>query len=265
MITLRLYLFLLISALVISLQLSGCTSPKQSDNSLSNSPAQIEQAEKQTLVEVDQVKVIKVVDGDTIDVSFKGRTERVRLIGIDTPETVKPNTPVEPYGKEASNFTKTKLTGKTVFIEIDVGERDKYGRLLAYIWIDEPLNTSDEEIRAKLFNAQLLIDGYAQLLTIPPNVKYVDQFTIYQKEAREASRGLWGLQTTNSQKQNSPKSNDRNKDSGPNGEKIKGNINSKGEKIYHVPGGQFYEQTNPEEWFFSEEEAQSAGFRPSKR
>lgn len=131
------------------------------------------------------VPVVSVTDGDTIKVSIGGTTETVRLIGVDTPETVHPSKPVEPYGPEASTFTKRRLSGQNVRLEFDVEERDHYGRLLAYVWIAN-----------ELFNATLVKDGYAQVLTIPPNVKYADQFVALQREARENNRGLWGLGAT---------------------------------------------------------------------
>lgn len=225
-------------------------------------------------------RITRVVDGDTIHVALNGRDETVRLIGVDTPETVHPEKPVEPYGPEASAFTKSRLNGKTVYLEFDVQERDKYGRLLAYVWLDEPGEITD------VFNAVLLLEGYAQLLTVPPNVKYADHFVRYQREAREAGKGLWGLEVvtqnqtgakTNAQ-QTPAQSNDPKQvvqSSGgvqgtggydcPEDYPVKGNINSKGEKIYHVPGGQFYEKTKPEMCFKTPGDAEKAGFRASKR
>lgn len=135
--------------------------------------------------------VIRVVDGDTAVVSFStGKKEKVRFIGVNTPESTKRH---EPYGSEAYAYSRKELTGKKVYLEIDVGERDKYGRLLAYLWLEPPAKIDDREIRGKMFNARLLLEGYAQLMTIPPNVKYVDYFTEYQVESREANNGLWGL------------------------------------------------------------------------
>ncbi|HEY8346960.1 MAG TPA: thermonuclease family protein [Symbiobacteriaceae bacterium] len=128
------------------------------------------------------VPVVAVVDGDTIKVFIDGRTETVRLIGVDTPETVHPEKGVEPYGPEASAYTKQRLSGQQVRLEFDVQERDHYGRLLAYVWLGN-----------EMFNATLLREGYARLLTVPPNVKYVEQFTALQREAQEQGRGLWGL------------------------------------------------------------------------
>ena len=224
-------------------------------------------------------RVTRVVDGDTIHVALNGRDETVRLIGVDTPETVHPEKPVEPYGPEASAFTKSRLNGKTVYLEFDVQERDKYGRLLAYVWLDEPGEITDAEIRMKMINAILLLEGYAQLLTVPPNVKYADHFVRYQREAREAGKGLWGLDPDAQNQQQTPAQPNSPKPTTPSsgavqgtgsydcpeGYPIKGNINSKGEKIYHAPSGQFYDRTKPEMCFKTPEDAEKAGFRASKR
>jgi micrococcal nuclease len=139
-----------------------------------------------------EVTVTRVVDGDTIHVLMPdGTTEKVRFIGVNTPEST---TRHEPYGEEASAYAKRRLPkGLTVWLEVDVALRDKYGRMLAYVWLERPSSLSPEEIRAKMFNAELLIEGYAQLMTIPPDVRYVDVFTPLQAEARDAGRGLWGL------------------------------------------------------------------------
>jgi micrococcal nuclease len=118
------------------------------------------------------------------------KEEKVRFIGVNTPESTKE---IEPYGKEASAYTKTRLDGRKIWLELDVEERDRYGRLLAYIWLEQPASDSEPEVRAKMFNAELLLNGYAQVMTIPPNVKYADLFVKLQQEAREANKGLWGL------------------------------------------------------------------------
>lgn len=107
-------------------------------------------------------------------------------------------------------------------------------------------------------------------MTIPPNVAYADLFVKLQREARENKRGLWGINPSQSspqaRQQTTPEpSIAKGKGPGPNGEAIKGNINSRGEKIYHVPGGQFYNVTIPEAWFFTEADAVKAGYRRSKR
>lgn len=148
-----------------------------------------------------KAKVERVIDGDTAIVSFifddgsKYLKERVRFLGVDTPETVHPNKPVQYYGKEASNFTKSNLTDKTVWLQTDVSAKDRYDRMLAYVWLKEPTekDMDDEDaIRANMFNAKLLLDGYAQLMTIQPNSRYANLFVHFQREAREASKGLWG-------------------------------------------------------------------------
>ena len=125
--------------------------------------------------------VIRVVDGDTIIVDINGTEERVRMIGIDTPESVHPDAEKNTqYGKVASQYTSSRLEGQQVSLEYDVEERDKYGRLLAYVYLD-----------GEMFNAELVRKGYAMVYTYPPNVKYVDTFTQLQKEARSEKLGVW--------------------------------------------------------------------------
>jgi micrococcal nuclease len=127
--------------------------------------------------------VKRVVDGDTIVVHLGGRDERVRLIGIDTPETVDPREPVQCFGKEASAYTKHLLPpGTIVRLERDVEARDRYDRLLAYVY-----RVSD----GLFVNLALARDGYAQQLTIPPNVAYVDEIRAAVADARNGRRGLW--------------------------------------------------------------------------
>ena len=151
-----------------------------------------------------KAKVERVIDGDTMVVSFvfddgsKYLEERVRFLGVDTPETVHPNKPVQYYGKEASDFTKKSLTDKTVWLQTDVNPKDRYDRMLAYVWLKEPKgkDLDDEEaIRKNMYNARLLLDGYAQLMTIQPNSRYANLFVHFQREAREANKGLWGKET----------------------------------------------------------------------
>lgn len=126
-------------------------------------------------------KVVRVVDGDTMVINIGGKDERVRLIGVDTPESVHPDESRNvPYGKVASQYTKDMLLGKAVGLEFDVQERDQYGRILAYVYIG-----------GIMFNDLLLREGHASVSTYPPNVKYVDAFTASQREAREAGLGQW--------------------------------------------------------------------------
>jgi len=133
-------------------------------------------------VQTETVKVTRVIDGDTIEIEGG---ERVRYIGIDTPETVDPRTTVQCYGKEASNKNKELVEGKEVRLEKDVSETDKYDRLLRYIWIGDTL-----------INEVLVKEGFAYSSSYPPDVKYQDRFIAAQKEARNNNRGLWGTCTT---------------------------------------------------------------------
>jgi micrococcal nuclease len=130
-----------------------------------------------------EAAIERVVDGDTIIVrTDAGERERVRLIGIDTPESVKPGTPVECFALRASAFTKHLLTGRRVRLVLDAETHDQYGRLLAYVY----------RLPDGLFvNAELLRRGMAQTLTFPPNVRFADRFAALARQAREASRGLW--------------------------------------------------------------------------
>ena len=124
--------------------------------------------------------VTRIVDGDTIHVLVNGRTEKVRYIGVDTPETHHPTKREQPGGREATEVNRRLVTGKVVRLDFDVQGRDRYGRLLAYVWID-----------GVMINAELVRLGYAQVMTIPPNVKHASLFLKLQREAREAGRGLW--------------------------------------------------------------------------
>lgn len=127
--------------------------------------------------------VERVVDGDTIIVHVGGRRERVRFIGMDTPESVKPNTPVQCFAIAASNRTKALLpSGTPVRLVGDVEQRDKYKRLLAYVY----------RARDNLFvNLSLVQDGYAVPYTFPPNVAHTNEFVAAAAGARQAGRGLW--------------------------------------------------------------------------
>ncbi len=122
-------------------------------------------------------KVVNVVDGDTIKIDTG---ETVRYIGIDTPETVHPDKPVQCYGKEASTKNTELVEGKTVELEKDVSDKDRYGRLLRYIWVGDTL-----------INEVLVREGYAHSSTYPPDVKHQDRFVQAQRLAREEGKGLW--------------------------------------------------------------------------
>ncbi len=226
--------------------------------------------------------VDRVVDGDTLRVD---RREKVRLIGVDTPETKHPTKPVQYFGKEASQFTQHEVEHRFVTLKFDRHQRDKYGRLLAYVY---------RQPDHFFLNAELIKQGYGFAYTRFP-FKYMEEFRQYEREARSEGRGLWQREKKTPSIEpvtNDPVSLDENivsvpvenktttphkkktakpevmaeNRAHPEGCDIKGNISSKGEKIYHVPGGRWYDKTkiddaDGERWFCTEEEAEKAGWR----
>lgn len=177
-----------------------------------------------------QALVVRVIDGDTIEAIIDGYSYKVRYIGIDTPE-------VSQSGYEEATMVNASLVDdKLVWLEKDVSETDKYGRLLRYIYVGE------------LFvNAELVRLGYAQVATYPPDVKYQDLFLQLQREAKEAGRGLWGIISTPS----------------PSTGKYVGSINS---DIYHYPSCEWAQKIQPanEIWFSSPQDARAHGYRACK-
>jgi micrococcal nuclease len=129
-----------------------------------------------------RAQVLRVVDGDTIRVRLDGRTERVRYIGIDTPESVKPGTAVQCFAKRASAANAALVAGRNVRLVADVEQRDRYGRLLAYVY---------REPDGAFVNARLVRDGYARTLTIAPNVAHARELADLARVARREHRGLW--------------------------------------------------------------------------
>ncbi len=180
----------------------------------------------------------------------------MRYIGIDTPETVDPRRPVECFGREASERNAQLVEGRSVGLERDVSETDQFGRLLRYVWVD-----------GKMVNALLVEEGYATATVFPPDVRYAELFAALEAQAREAGRGLWSACAT---PEPAAAPDGLCDFSGTNEPVIKGNISLRtGERIYHVPGGEFYDQTviddaKGERWFCTEEGAVAAGWRRSK-
>lgn len=141
----------------------------------------------------ERADVTRVIDGDTIVVMVSERVDgpgagtaragseyHVRLLGIDTPESVDPNSPVECFGREASAATSALLDAQEVLLVKDVEEQDQYDRLLRYVYLGE-----------EMANARLVVNGYAQVYTYPPNVRHGELFVGLQREARDAARGSW--------------------------------------------------------------------------
>ncbi|MEZ4251666.1 MAG: thermonuclease family protein [Polyangiales bacterium] len=126
-------------------------------------------------------QVTSIVDGDTIHVVLDGRDERVRYIGMDTPETGGDRGP-QPYGAEARERNRELVEGQTVRLVFDVQDRDRYGRLLAYVYTPED---------GTFVNAVLVSEGFARVLTVPPNVRFASVFRSLETEARDEERNLW--------------------------------------------------------------------------
>jgi endonuclease YncB( thermonuclease family) len=220
--------------------------------------------------------VTKVVDGDTIHMEIDGDIYKIRMIGIDTPETKDPRKPVQCYGEEASNYARSLLEGKVAVIELDPsqGWTDKYGRILAYVWTE----TDD------LYNWMAIYNGYAFEYTYSVPYAYQADFKGAQNHARQNSVGLWaadtcnGVTTSSTSSSTSPGeiyipapssgSNSGQRDSNSASSpcfvgQVKGNANS---GIYHVPGGSYYARTYANvECFDTEQQARNAGYRRSQR
>lgn len=163
------------------------------NNQLNNNTDQQATSTENNINQNEQLFLVKrVIDGDTIELD---NGQKVRYISIDTPETVHPSLPVQCFGQEASNKNKELVEGKMVKLEKDVSETDRYDRLLRYVYIDNIF-----------VNDYLVRNGYAYADTVPPDVKYSEQFVQAQQEARQNNRGLWvscSNQNTNSSNTNS--------------------------------------------------------------
>ncbi|RME49576.1 MAG: hypothetical protein D6796_04710 [Caldilineae bacterium] len=152
--------------------LTGCTPPTPPAEGGGGLP---------TGVPLQQAQVVKVVDGDTIHVRLDGQEYTVRYILINTPETKHPTKGTEPFGPEAFEANRRLVEGKTVWLEKDVSETDRYGRLLRYVYVD-----------GRMVNEELLRLGLAQVVTFPPDVKYVERFLAIQRQAQANGVGMWG-------------------------------------------------------------------------
>jgi micrococcal nuclease len=188
--------------------------------------------------------VVRVIDGDTIELE---NGERVRYIGINTPETVHPEKPVECFGKAAKERNIELVLNETVRLERDVSDRDQYGRLLRYVYIDDVF-----------VNKALVEEGYAYAYTLPPDVRHADTFVTAEASAREHDRGLWSACAGATESEEDGRTC-----------AIKGNISASGEKIYHIPGCDYYTETvidigKGEQWFCTEFDAEKAGWRKAQ-
>jgi len=190
---LHIRLLLISSALVVSL-LSACREPNpphtlvpftvsdhflQKPKTVSSIPKKISMPDR---VNLESAVVTRVIDGDTIEVSINGKLQTVRYIGIDTPETKHPSKPVECFGTEAARFNEELVAGRQVLLEKDMTDKDRYGRLLRYLWIEE----------VGLVNRILVDNGYARVSTYLPDVKSEALLIESEVSARIEGRGLWG-------------------------------------------------------------------------
>lgn len=199
--------------------------------------------------------VARHTDGDTaVFVLEDGTSEKVRFIGIDTPESTKE---IEPYGEQAAAYTARAIpVGTKVYLEKGLEQRDRYGRLLAYVWLEQPTAVTDAEIRSKMLNARIAIRGYATQMTIQPNSKYADHFRRYVAEARASDRGLWGLSASGGSAQEAPAA-----APAPSSASYIGNKNT---MRFHIPSCASVTQMNPANQvaLASRAEAISGGYVP---
>ncbi|MFJ3391150.1 MULTISPECIES: thermonuclease family protein [unclassified Lysinibacillus] len=231
-----------------------------------------ETAEKHDVSKFEEYELQDIIDGDTIRIKYKGSSEKVRFLLVDTPETNHETLGEQPYGPEAKEFAKQLLAGQDkVYLEFDVSYRDKYKRLLAYVYTKDGISIQE----------QLLKNGLARVAYIyNPNTKHVDWFKSIQKTAQKAAIGIWSVEdyVTNrgydkdvyyaaikEGKQSNINEDKSNTNNNKGSCEIKGNINSKGNKIFHMPGQRDYENTVAEEMFCTKEEAEAAGFIPAKQ
>jgi micrococcal nuclease len=129
-----------------------------------------------------EARVVEALDGDTVVVAFAdGHQDTIRILGVDTPETHHPRKPVQCFGPEAAEYTRSRLEGRRIELEDDVETRDRYGRHLAYVYLD-----------GRRFDDELLERGYARLLVIAPNTAHARTMLSEELGARRHHRGLWG-------------------------------------------------------------------------
>ena len=139
-------------------------------------------------VELTEATVTKVIDGDTIWVDINGKEEKVRFIGVNCPEYT---TKIEEYGKEATEYTTNELLGKKVYLQKDISQTDDYNRLLRYVWLEKIDTINEENIENYLFNAKLVINGYAQSNYYKPDISLQDYLEKFENEAKQQKIGIW--------------------------------------------------------------------------
>ena len=203
------------------------------------------------------VDVAGVVDGDTIKVRLNGVTEKVRLIGIDTPEL----NPAQCYGQKAASAMQSMVQGKQVMIASDPtqADRDQYGRLLRHVYLTDGRSAA----------LSLITDGFGKEYTFDKPYSGQANYVAAQSTAQSAGRGLWGAECAPAAAAPGPAPDQDSSTTPASDCKIKGNISSSGEKIYHMPGQRYYDETKidlakGEKWFCSPAQAEAAGWRAAK-
>jgi micrococcal nuclease len=249
---------------IIQILLAGCdpTTPTPAARSMAASTATVPEAIGtatpgsaciRAAAPREEAVVTKITDGDSIEVEVDGVAFRVRYVGMNAPEMNG-----EPLGEESRAANAALLGGKTIVMIRDLSEADRYGRLLRHVFAD-----------GVFVNRELVRLGLARAEDYPPDVSCSSEMRAAEDEARAALRGMWGLLGSPTYATNAGASCVGGCATPPAGCVIKGNINEDGEKIYHVPGGKYYEQTviepeKGERWFCSEAEAVAAGWRRSR-
>ncbi|GAB2702454.1 thermonuclease family protein [Paenibacillus thermoaerophilus] len=234
------------AALTVILSAGCSAAPATRDSAGTHVQAILERYPELQGKKAETERVERVVDGDT----FETKSGKVRLIGVNTPEITGGKN--EPYGEEARRFTEARLKGRTVYMFQDAGATDRYGRLLRYVFVEDD---------TRMFNEVLVAEGYANVMTVPPNVMYAERFVELERQARESNKGLWGWDGGGNNGAAGKSAVPQTGGAACDAPAIKGNINANKEKIYHVPGSRSYDRTVPEQWFCTEEEAVAAGFR----
>lgn len=237
----------IIFALLFALSLTSCQEiPKENKNQ-----NKFASEEKQIY---EKAKFKYAHDGDTIWVDINGKDEKVRFVGVNTPEVAKDGKPAEFMADEAKDFTEKTLKNKEIYLERDISDRDKYDRLLRYIWLEKPVDSPTlEDIENKTLNGILVKEGLAYANYYKPDIKYQEYLEELEESAQENKLGIWSDGTK------SAKENEKIDGS----YLIKGNKNS---KVYHLPEWDSYDTVKEKNavYFENEKEARDAGFRPAR-
>lgn len=237
----------IIFAIIFALSLTSCD--KAAIENQDQSEIKVENNQKT----YEKAKFKYAHDGDTIWVYINGNEEKIRFVGVNTPEVARDGNPAEYMADEAKDFTEKTLEDKEIYLEKDETDRDKYDRLLRYIWLEKPItNPSLSDIETKTLNGLLVKEGYAYSNYYKPNIKYQDYLEEIEKSAQENGLGIWSkVKNDGSQKGKIDKS-----------YFIKGNKNS---KVYHLPEWDSYNTVKEKNsvYFENEKEAKEAGFRPA--